>query len=75
LSFEEVTLGELERAFERPAIWQTLRIDLDRSEFVQSLSEVRRLRNQMVHFRGDVPDPARLQGLELFARVLRPVGG
>jgi hypothetical protein len=73
-SFEEVTLGELERALERPALWQELRIDLDRVEFVKSLSEVRKLRNQMVHFRGDPPDPARLQTLESFARVLRLVG-
>jgi len=73
-SFEEVTLGELERSFERPEIWQELRIDLDRGEFVKSLSEVRKLRNQMVHFRGEPPDPARIQTLESFARVLRLVG-
>lgn len=73
-SFEEMTLGELERAFERPAIWQKLGIDLDRSEFVKSLTGVRKLRNQMVHFRDDVPDPTSLQALESFARVLRLIG-
>jgi hypothetical protein len=72
--FEELTLGELERAFERPEVWNQLQVDLDRGEFLKALSAVRELRNEMVHFRGDQPDRQRLQALESFARLLRLVG-
>lgn len=73
-SFEEWTLGELERAFQCPELWKRLRIDLDRREFVKSLSRVRELRNELVHFRASRVDPAGLQVLESFARVLRLLG-
>jgi hypothetical protein len=72
--FEELTLGELERAFERPDVWEQLHVDLDRGEFLKTLSAVRELRNEMVHFRGDQPDRERVQTLESFARLLRLVG-
>ena len=49
-----LTLGELERLLEEPGSWARLGWPADRKEFVGALSEIRTIRNEVMHFS---PDP------------------
>lgn len=49
----DLTFGEYVRLLEKPEHWQTLNLSLDRSTFTNRLDEVRRIRNDVMHFDPD----------------------
>ncbi len=52
-SVEDLTFGEYVRILENPAHWETVSIDMDRPTFVKRLDEIRRIRNDVMHFHPD----------------------
>ena len=52
-SLSDLSFGEYIRLIENPDQWSNLRLALDRATFVSRLDEVRRLRNDVMHFRPD----------------------
>lgn len=69
-SAENLTLGELARLFENPEVWRRLNWRLDRTYFVRRLDEVRRVRNELMHFAEEPPTPENMDMLGAFARTL-----
>lgn len=49
----DLSFGEYVRLFENPANWEKLGLPLDRSAFVGRLSDVKRIRNEVMHFHPD----------------------
>ncbi len=49
----DLTLGEYLRLIENPDNWQKLAISIDRELFVKKLEEIRRIRNEVMHFDPD----------------------
>lgn len=52
-SVEDLTFGEYIRLLENPNHWETVSIDMDRPTFVKRLDDVRRIRNDVMHFHPD----------------------
>lgn len=67
---DELTMGELELAFQHPDQWGWFGIRFDRAVFCRELGEVRLVRNGLMHFREPV-NPERLDRLRAFAELLR----
>lgn len=73
-SFDELTVGDYQQVLQNPGCWSQLGWPLDRAVFCKRLSELRELRNDVMHFN---PDPvaadmiAKLRGL---IRLLRDYG-
>jgi predicted transcriptional regulator len=53
-SANDLTLGEMQRILEKRSRWDRLTWPIERTEFVEALSEVRDIRNEVMHFS---PDP------------------
>jgi CBS domain-containing protein len=53
-SFDELSMGDYQRVLENPEMWKKLGWPLDRAIFVRRLSELRDIRNKVMHFN---PDP------------------
>ena len=66
----DLTMGELERILENPEYWAKIGMTYDRVDFCQALSEMRKFRNETMHF-GDPLSPAELTKLRNFATALR----
>jgi hypothetical protein len=49
----DLTFGEFLRIVENPAHWEKMNWKLDRRTFVKRLDEVRRIRNEVMHFHPD----------------------
>ena len=49
----EMSLGDYLRLLENPEFWELLKLQLDRSAFVNELHKVRRIRNSVMHFDQD----------------------
>ncbi len=49
-NFNDLTIGDYQRAFEAPHLWSRLDWNIDRATFVQRLDEIRTLRNDIMHF-------------------------
>jgi CBS domain-containing protein len=49
----DLTFGEYVRLFENPSSWTKLGLSLDRAVFVGRLNDVRRIRNEVMHFHPD----------------------
>lgn len=49
-NIHSLTFGEYVRIFENPEYWTRLNINLDRAEFVKTMSGVRDIRNAAMHF-------------------------
>jgi len=52
-AISDLTFGEYIRLLERPENWQNLKLSLDRTIFTKRLDEVRRIRNDVMHFHPD----------------------
>lgn len=50
---EDLTFGEYVRLLENPDHWETVSIDMDRPTFVKRLDDVRKIRNDVMHFHPD----------------------
>jgi len=54
----DLTFGEYRRLLEKPERWDKIGLALDRKAFIEKLDEVRRIRNDVMHFDPDgIPDP------------------
>ena len=56
-SVEDLTFGEYVRLLEGASNWTSIALNLDRDEFVKGLHEIRRIRNDVMHFDPDGPSP------------------
>jgi hypothetical protein len=52
-SVSDLTLGEHLRLIENPDNWQRLNVSIDRELFIKKLDEIRRIRNDVMHFDPD----------------------
>lgn len=68
---DDLTFGEYMRLLENPSHWEKLRLEIDRVLFVKDLDEVRRIRNDVMHFDPEGTDEADLTRLRRFAEFLR----
>lgn len=72
-----LTMGEVLRLLSKPEGWEKLGLQVDRVEFVKSLDEIRRIRNDVMHFDPegiDDPDKKKLRDFVEFLRRLRELG-
>jgi CBS domain-containing protein len=67
----DLTLGELLRLIEEPAKWQRLGLRIDRKMFVKELEDIRRIRNEVMHFDPDGIAEDDLCKLRIFVEFLR----
>jgi predicted transcriptional regulator len=70
-SASNLTLGEMIRIVERPAHWERLDWAADRSVFLEAFQDVRRIRNETMHFSPDPISETDLDTLRKFLRWIR----
>jgi CBS domain-containing protein len=68
---EDLTFGEYIRLMEDGANWKAIAINLDREVFLKGLQEVRRIRNDVMHFDPDGPSVADLSELRRWVALLQ----
>ncbi|MFF0780894.1 CBS domain-containing protein [Streptomyces sp. NPDC003720] len=56
-SFGDMTVGDYQRILENPGLWTQLGWPLDRKVFIARLEEIRRIRNNVMHFNSSDPLP------------------
>ena len=66
----QLTFGEYQRIFEKEENWKRLGFVACRTTFCKELDEVRRLRNEIMHFHPDVIEDEDFEPLRRFARLL-----
>jgi len=71
----DLTLGELLRLLQNRDSWGKLGTKLDRTVFVRHLEDIRRIRNDVMHFDPDGVAEQDLDNLRSFARFLDEVRG
>lgn len=67
----DLTFGEYIRLIENDANWQRLSIAVDRVEFINRLSKVKEIRNDVMHFDPDGIEEADIAVLRVFAKFLK----
>lgn len=65
-----LTIGEMMKLFEPESNWKSLSSLADRKTFLQALDEMRRLRNDIMHFNPDPLDQTAINGARQFAKWL-----
>lgn len=73
----DLNFGEYIRLIEEEKRWKKIRLEIDRTEFVSRLNQVREIRNDVMHFAPDgleEPDLNTLREFAQFLRMLRDVG-
>ena len=68
---DDLTLGEVGRLLQEPERFERLEWYADRGEFVRALDDIRQLRNDLMHFSPDPPEPEQLTMLSNFVAWLR----
>lgn len=66
----QLTFGEYQRIFEQEANWDKLGFVACRKTFCKELDEVRKLRNEIMHFHPDVIEDGDFEQLYRFSRLL-----
>lgn len=66
-----LSIGEYVRLLQNPQHWNRIGWTLDRLVFIDALEDVRRVRNEVMHFSPDPVDPEDINGLERFLRWVR----
>lgn len=66
----QLTFGEYQRIFEREENWAQLGFVACRKTFCKELDEVRKLRNEIMHFHPDVTEDGDFEQLRRFSRLL-----
>jgi hypothetical protein len=56
-SFGDMSVGDYKRVLENPELWQQLGWPLDRRVFIERLEEIRKIRNNVMHFNSSDPLP------------------
>lgn len=69
----DLTFGEYIRLLEAPENWDKLRFNLARPQFVARMAEIRRIRNEVMHFHPDALSVADLAVLRDTVRFLQSV--
>jgi predicted transcriptional regulator len=69
-SAADLTFGEYVRLLENPDNWKKLKLQLDRGIVVKSLSDVRLIRNDVMHFDPDGISPEQIDQLRQFSAFL-----
>jgi CBS domain-containing protein len=67
----DLTLGEYIRLLENPDRWTKLKVQVDRGIFIQELDNVRRIRNDVMHFDPDPLGETDLLTLRTFVQFLQ----
>lgn len=67
----QLTFGEYQRIFEREENWKKLGFVACRKTFCKELDEVRKLRNEIMHFHPDVIEDGDFEQLRRFSRLLQ----
>lgn len=71
LGVEDLTFGEYIRLMEDGVNWKAIAINLDRDVFLKGLQEVRRIRNDVMHFDPDGPSASDLCELRKWVTLLQ----
>jgi hypothetical protein len=69
----DLTLGECVRLFENPKIWGKLDLAIDRMVLAKLLDDVRKVRNDVMHFDPDPMTPDELAILKRAVRLMQEV--
>ena len=67
----DLSMGEYLRLIENPDNWSKLAIKVDRRVFIEKLDEIRRIRNDVMHFDPDGISPNEVKVLRDFARLMQ----
>jgi predicted transcriptional regulator len=67
----DLSLGECMRLIERPGSWEKLHLQIDRAMFIKGLDEIRRIRNDVMHFDPEGTDESDLKKLRDFVGFLQ----
>jgi CBS domain-containing protein len=67
----DLTLGEYIRLLENSNRWTMLKVNIDRAIFIAELKEVKRIRNDVMHFDPDPLGESELSTLRSFVRLLQ----
>jgi uncharacterized Fe-S cluster-containing radical SAM superfamily enzyme len=59
------------RLLEEPSRWEKLKVRVDRKEFISQLDKVREVRNDVMHFDPQGPDPDAMLALREFVQFLK----
>jgi hypothetical protein len=70
-SISDLTLGEYLRLIENPDKWNKLNVLIDRELFIKKLDEIRRIRNDVMHFDPDGIAPDDVERLRDFVRLMQ----
>lgn len=70
-SVADLTFGEYIRLLENPDRWTKFNVAIDRAAFCKGLDDVRRIRNDVMHFDPDGVPPSDLERLRDYTRFLR----
>lgn len=70
-SAADLTFGEYARVLEQQSVWASMELRVDRNLFLRRLEEVRRVRNDVMHFDPDGIAPADEKRLRDFVNLLR----
>lgn len=68
---EDLTFGEYVRLLENPNRWEKLGLQIERSFFIKDLDEVRRIRNEVMHFDPEGTQESDLEKLRKFDEFLQ----
>ncbi|HEU4327956.1 MAG TPA: CBS domain-containing protein [Roseiflexaceae bacterium] len=69
----DLTFGEYKRLLENPDKWKKLNLEVERRIFVEQLEEIRKIRNDVMHFDPDGLPAKDLDLLRDFVRFLRRI--
>ncbi|MGW3977174.1 restriction system modified-DNA reader domain-containing protein [Streptomyces mirabilis] len=74
-SFDDMTIGDYKRVLENPSRWQQLGWPLDRKIFIERLDEIRKIRNNVMHFNSnDALPPSDVDKIRNLNKLLREYG-
>lgn len=66
-----MTLGEYSRLLEPDQNWSKLNLNVDRTVFLEQLNDVRKIRNEVMHFNPDEVDEEELAKLRLVSAFIQ----
>lgn len=69
--FDQMTVGDYQTVLGNPACWSRLAWSLDRASFMARFDEMRRLRNDLMHFNRDRVSVADVDKLRLMIAILK----
>jgi CBS domain-containing protein len=74
-SFDDMSMGDYQRVLENQQIWDKLGWSLHRAVFVERLGEIRKVRNDVMHFNPDPLPTGTVEKLRYINTLLRTYAG